>query len=159
MALRSGEFSLLALCLAVTHWKKLAVLGIAALVGTGYYIGKESATPAPAPAAVTANESQTLFNLRGQDRQRHRLHDKSRAGKNHHHAVTRVTPAKAGSAISQNSGGCLLSTAITRADAFQTRVFAGLQADQSLGAGDFVGVGVGVGKAASQAFCQRSMHS
>ncbi|MEZ0226788.1 MAG: hypothetical protein ACAH83_19685 [Alphaproteobacteria bacterium] len=67
MALRSGEFSLLALCLAVTHWKKLAVLGIAALVGTGYYIGRESATPPTAPAAVTANETQTLFNLRAKE--------------------------------------------------------------------------------------------
>ncbi|TAL40163.1 MAG: hypothetical protein EPN97_00615 [Alphaproteobacteria bacterium] len=63
----SSEFSQYVFYSTLLHWKKVAVLGIAALVGTGYYIGRESATPAPAPAAVTANETQTLFNLRAKE--------------------------------------------------------------------------------------------
>jgi hypothetical protein len=52
---------------ALMHWKKLAVLSVAALLGTGYYIGRESATAAPASASVTAKETQTLFNLRAKE--------------------------------------------------------------------------------------------
>lgn len=63
----SSEFSQYVFYSALLHWKKVAVLGVAALVGTGYYIGRESAPPAPAPAAVKANETQTLFNMRAKE--------------------------------------------------------------------------------------------
>lgn len=68
MAFRSGEFSLLAFCLVVTQWKKLAVLGVASLLGVGYCAGRAvTSHEAPAPAAITSSEIQKFYNHRARE--------------------------------------------------------------------------------------------
>src|SRR5262245_14718599 len=63
---RSGDFSMLALCLAVTHWKKLAVVAVAGMLGTGYCVGRAVSSHTPPPAAVTTGV-QKFYNMRARE--------------------------------------------------------------------------------------------